>query len=71
MLRVIENLAGVVEHTTGRRLADDVLQRKTLKLCPCNQFVQVVHIGLQVLAMMESQRLVTDDRRQGLVREVD
>ena len=72
---VIENLAGVVEDG-ARRLLHNLYQHrffaslrmtKGFKLCPGNELVQVVHIGLEVLPVVESQGLVADDRGQGVV----
>ena len=63
---VVQNLAGVVEHSACALLYN-LLQGHLLELGSNNQLVEVVNIRLQVLAVMETQRLVTDHGSQGLV----
>ena len=64
---VIQDLAGVVEDGTGG-IADDVLQRHGLELCARDEFVQVVHIPFQVLAVVEFKGPGTDDGFQCVYR---
>ena len=49
-------------------MADDVLQGHGLKLCAHNEFVQVIHIPFQVLAVMEFEGPGTDDGFQCVYR---
>ena len=64
---VVQNLARIVEDggqvagggAEGRR-DDYLLQRHGLELGPCDEFVQVVHIALQVLPVVEGQGLGAD-----------
>ena len=64
---MIQDLAGVVEDGTVG-MADDVLQRHGLELSAGNEFVQVVHIPFQVLAMVEFKGLGTDGGFQCVYR---
>ena len=68
---MIQNLTGIVEHSTRFRvkpgMTDYLLQRHRLKHRPGNQFVEVVHITLQVLAVMETQRFITNHRSKRFV----
>ena len=72
---VIQDLAGVVEHATRFRvkhgMTDYLLQALSLQFCPGNELIQVVHIGLKVLAVVEREGFITDHRRQGLVWKVN
>ena len=80
---VIQDLAGVVEdggrfrgvlrqaqEPPGMRGGgnNDFLQGFVLKVGTCDEFVEIINIGLQVLPVVESQCLVADHRRQGLIR---
>lgn len=56
---VIQDLTRIIKDRTGG-MADDVLQGHRLKLCAGNEFVQVVHIPFQVLAVVEFKGLGTD-----------
>ena len=55
--RVVPDLGGVVEHAGLIRFAggllDDFLERKTRQRRAGGQFVQVVHVGLVMLAVVE------------------
>ena len=62
---VVQDLAGVVEDGAGG-LPDDLLERLVLQARAGQELVQVVHIGLQVLAVVECQRAGADDRFQGV-----
>ena len=64
---VIQDLAGVVEDGTAG-MADDLLQGHGLERCARNEFIQVVHIPFQVLAMMEFEGPRTNDRFQCVYR---
>ena len=76
---MIEDLAGVVEN--GRDLLgsgfgtarkdNDLFEAFAFKRRSGNQFVQIVHIGLQMLSVMEGERLVAHDRGQGFVGKVN
>ena len=78
---MVQNLAGVVENggrytrcaRYDRRSAGpyNLLKGLALKIRPGNQLVKIIDIGLQVLSVMESQRLVTYYRSQGLVWKVN
>ena len=68
---VVQNLAGIVEHSTRFRvkpgMTDYLLQGHGFKISPGNQLVKVIHITLQVLAVMERQGLVADNRSKRFV----
>ena len=64
---VVQDLAGVVEDRAFR-FAYNLLQRHGLVLRAGDEFVKVVHIGLQVLAVVEGQGLLADEGRQGALR---
>ena len=64
---VIQDLAGVVEDGTAG-MADDLLQGHGLELCARNEFIQVVHVPFQVLAVVEFEGLGTDDGFQCVYR---
>lgn len=57
---VVEDLTGIVEHATSG-LLHNLLQRKVLESRTCNEFVEVVDIALEVLAVVEFECLGTDD----------
>ena len=61
---VVPDLRGVVEHAT-LRLAHDLFQRRIGELGAFDQLVEVVHIGLVVLAVVEVDGLAGDVRFQG------
>ena len=72
---VVQDLAGVVEDrlrfldsACGCARNDNLLQRHGLVLRAGDEFVEVVHIGLQVLAVVEGQGLLADEGRQGALR---
>ena len=64
---VIQSLAGAVEDGAGR-MADDVFQCHGLELCAGNEFVQVVYIPFQVLAMVEFKGSGANDGVQCVYR---
>ena len=64
---MIQDLAGVVEDGTAG-MADDVLQCHELELSSSNEFVQVVHVPFQVLAVVEFKGPGTDDGFQCVYR---
>ena len=68
---VVQDLAGVVED--GLRFFrcaqnDNLLERHRLELGAGDEFVEVVHVGLQVLAVVEGQGLRADDGLEGVDR---
>ena len=68
---VVQDLAGVVED--GFRFLDcarndNLLERHRLELSAGDEFVEVVHVGLQVLAVVEGQGLRADDGLEGALR---
>ena len=69
---VVQDLAGVVEEGASR-LSYDLFQRHRLELGASDEFVEVVHVGLKVLAMVEGQCLSGNDGLEGVdgIREVD
>ena len=56
---VVQNLPGVVEDATFRT-ADNLLKAFAFILAPGNSRVQVVHIGLEMFAMVETDGLCAD-----------
>ncbi len=69
---VVQDLAGVVEDrlrfldsACGCARNDNLLQRHGLVLRVGDEFVEVVHVGLQVLAVVEGQGLRADDGLEG------
>ena len=64
---VIQDLTRIIKDRTGG-MADDVLQGHGLERCASNEFIQVVHIPFQVLAMMEFEGPRTNDRFQCVYR---
>ena len=69
---MIQNLAGVIEHA-AIGLAHNLFQGHRLILRAGDEFVEVVHVGLEMLAMVEGQGLDGDDGLEGVdgIREVD
>ena len=61
---VVQDLAGVVEDGAGGSLGDNLFERHILELSADNEFVEVVDVCFQMLAVVESQCLRTDDRFQ-------
>ena len=66
---MIQYLPCIVEYPALRGATDNLLQRHPLILRPGNEIVQIIHVGLQMLPMMESERLVADYRCQRCVRK--
>ena len=64
---VVQDLAGVVEDGAGG-LGHNLLQGHRLELGAGDEFVEVVHVGLQVLAVVEGQGPGTDDGLEGVDR---
>ena len=64
---VVQDLAGVVEDGAGG-LGHNLLQGHRLELGAGDEFVEVVHVGLQVLAVVEGQGLRADDGFEGVDR---
>ena len=60
---MVQNLAGVVEDA-ALGLGYNLLQRHRLELGAGDETVEVVHIGLQMLAMVKADGLGADDRCQ-------
>lgn len=69
---MVQDLASIVEHTASG-LLHDFLQGHCFKRGAVDEFVQVVDIGLQVLAMVEIKGLSTDHGGKGFfgVRKID
>jgi len=61
---VVQDLAGVVEDG-GIGLLHDLLQGHGLEGSSGDEFVQIVHIGLQMLAVVEFEGLGADGRLEG------
>ena len=64
---VVQDLAGVVEDGAGG-LGHNLLQGHRLELGAGDEFVEVVHVGLQVLAVVEGQGAGADDGLEGVDR---
>ena len=64
---VVQDLAGVVEDGAGG-LGHNFLQGHRLELGAGDEFVEVVHVGLQVLAVVEGQGAGADDGLEGVDR---
>ena len=64
---VVQDLAGVVEDGAGG-LGHNFLQGHRLELGAGDEFVEVVHVGLQVLAVVEGQGARADDGLEGVDR---
>ena len=60
---VVQDLAGVVEDA-AIGLGDDLFQRHRLELGAGDETVEVIDIGLQMLAMVKADGLGADDRCQ-------
>ena len=69
---VVEDLAGIVEDA-ALGFFHDLFQRHRLERRAGNEFVEVVHVALEVLAVVEFEGLGADHRRQGVlgVRKID
>ena len=72
---MVQDLAGVVEdggEGAGRGAHggrdDDLLQGHGLELRAGDEFVEIVHVGLQVLAVVEGEGLGTDRGRESIER---
>ena len=72
---VVQDLAGVVENgfrfldsATGSARNDNLLQGYRLELGPGDEFIEIVHIGLQMLPVMELQSTGADDGLEGVQR---
>ncbi len=65
---MVQNLSSIVEHRSSRSLPYNLFQRQALIPTARKQFVEIIHISLQMLAMMERQRLRTNHRLQRLRR---
>ena len=57
---VVENLSGVVEHSTFR-LFDDFFECLSLETAARQQIVEVRHVGVEVLAVVEFYCCCADD----------
>ena len=64
---MVQNLTGIVEDAPGRFL-NNLLQGHRLKLGPSDEFIQIVHIALQVLAVVKRQGTGADDGLQRVNR---
>lgn len=57
---VVENLPGIVEDAS-RAVAHDVLKRLACPLRCWQQGVEVIHVGLEMLSVVEGDGLCADD----------
>ena len=64
---MVQNLTGIVEHAPGRFL-NNLLQGHRLKLGSGDELIQIIHIALQVLAMVERERAGGNDGLQRVNR---
>ncbi len=64
---MIQDLAGVVEDAPGRFL-NNLFQGHRLELGPGNELIQIVHVALQVLAVVKSERAGGNDGLQRVNR---
>ena len=62
---VVEDLAGIVEEGAGG-FRHDLFERQLFQAAAGQQLIQVVHIGLQMLAVVEGQGAGADDGIQGV-----
>ena len=60
---MVEHLTGIVEQRAGC-LGHNLLQRQVFQPAAGQEFIQVVHVSLQVLAVVVRQGLGADDRLQ-------
>ena len=69
---MVQNLASVVEHASFRCL-HDVFKRHIFIFCTFYKAVEVIDIGLQMFAMMESKGFLADDGFEcvSLVRQLN
>ena len=65
---VVQDLAGVVEYGAGGRLADNLFQDKGFVFRAGDKFVEVIDVGLEVLAVVEAQGLCADDGLERVLR---
>ncbi len=65
---VVEYLPGIVEDGAGGCAAHNLFQCHILKSAAWQQLVEIVHIGLQVLAVVETERIGADDLFQCIGR---
>ena len=65
---VVEHLAGVVEQSADGCATHNLFQRQIFQTAAGQQLVEVVHISLQMLAVVETERLGADDRFQCIWR---
>ena len=61
---VVEHLTGIVEDGAGGFL-HDLLEGHVLVFAPREELIEVVHVGLEVFAVVERERLGADDGFQG------
>jgi hypothetical protein len=62
---VVEDLAGVVEEGAGG-LRYDFFEGEVFEAAAGKEFVEVVHVSLEVLAVVEAQGLGADDGLKGV-----
>ena len=67
---VVQDLSGVIEDGSGGG-PNNLLKGFVFPLSAGKEFIQVVHVGLEVLAMMETEGLIADNRGQGFVWKGD
>ncbi len=64
---VVEDLAGVVKEGAGG-LCHDFFEGEVFEAAAGEELVEVVHVGLEVLAVVEAQGLGADDGLEGVNR---
>jgi hypothetical protein len=68
---MVKGLGGVVEDAhlgfISSSLCDDRFHVLSIEIGPLEQIVRIGHIGVMVFAVMELQRLSTDDRIKGIL----
>ncbi len=63
---MIQYLTRIIEYRAGGSLGDYLFQRHILELAAGQQFVQVIYVCLQVLAVVEREGLSADDRLESI-----
>ncbi len=65
---MIPDLGGIIEHSTGRRLTDDIFEGHFLELGTDYKFIQIIDIGLMVFPIVKLERFFRDMRHQSIER---
>ena len=64
---MVENLTGIIVDA-ALRYADDFLEGTALETAAGKGCIEVVDVGLEMLAIMEGNGVCADDRRKGVLR---